>query len=544
METPSQRPAGATAARRRGRVLAVAAALLAGCGGSGGDPAPLVVDVRQVDVDASLAVGTLAPLWRDHYDLSWEHMAYAAEPGFPQLVAELAPRSWRCSVGRWEVSFPPPPGGDSLDPLVLQGVEREFYRGADTLAAADDPASYDFTYLDAQLAGLVAAGVEPFLCFDYMPFTLSSEQDPLNPFNFNVTQPGTPYALLSFSNGIRTAPPADPAVYARVVRNTVRHVRGLFAGATDFGVEYVEVGNEPDLVDAAGAPLRFFWTGDRAQWFAMYAAIAAEVDADPALSGLVKLGGGSFGFLAFEPQPTFLADVLTLTKAAGTRLDFVSYHSYGDAVIEHIERLLALHTTLGALALAPERINAEWGRALDGFDPVYDTIEHGLFRARVLVALEAFGVGHAHEALFRNPGTLPGEIGLVRTGPPAHKPVSHVYLALGRLDATPQALAISAPGGTYALAGRDAAGTLVTVALAAAEPAPGHATRYELEVTGLPWGNAPFELRLSKVTEATSAAGVGVQLVATESLGGGALATQVTIGAGQAGLYLWELSEL
>ncbi|MHC4577613.1 MAG: hypothetical protein ACYTED_09420 [Planctomycetota bacterium] len=518
--------------------------LLACCGGSGGGGPPPTVNTVDVAVDASAVAGTLRQLWRDHYDLSYSHMAYAGEPGFAALVSSLQPRSWRCSVGRWEVGYPPPPGGDSLDPAALATVEREFYRGGNTLPEADDPLNYDFTYLDAQLADLVAQGATPFLCFDYMPFTLSSEQDPSNAHNFNLSRPGVPYSQYSFSKGIRTAPPADPAVYARVVRNTIRHVRGLFAGSTDFGVAYIEIGNESDLIDGTGTPFMLFWTGDRAQWIAMYDAIAAAVDADPAITGLVRLGGGSFAFPPFEPAPGFLRDFLADVAFNGTRLDFVSFHSYSDDPDDHLNRFLNLDAITTGLGLAPERIDGEWGRTLGGADPVYDRIEHGLFRAKVLILMQVFGITRAHEALLRDPFPGSNQPGLVRTGPPAHKPVSDCYRALGMLDATPEALPLTTSGNTYAMAGRDAAGTKVIVVVVVDEPALASETRVDLTVSGLPWGAGGYELRRHRVTAQSSAAGTGVELVDTQALSGATLTSSVQVPLGGQGLFVWELTRL
>ena len=48
---------------------------------------------------------------------------------------------------------------------------------------------------------------------------------------------------------------------------------------------------------------------------------------------------------------------------------------------------------------------------------VYDRIEHGLFRAKVLSLMQIFGFTRAHEALLRDPGPGVDQLGLVRTGP-------------------------------------------------------------------------------------------------------------------------------
>lgn len=502
-------------------------------------PVPPVVSVLSATVQADSVQGQLAPLWRDHYDLSVSHLIYLAEPGFLPLAQSVQPRSWRCSVGRWEVSTQPPTGGDSLLPTVLATIDREFYRGPNTLAGADDPASYDFTYLDEQLAHIRSLGAKPFLCFDYMPFTLSAQQSPFNPHNLGVTNPN-----LSFSNGIRTAPPADPGVYARVVRNTARHVRGLFAGTTDFDVDAIEIGNEPDLIDASGTPLRYFWTGTTQQWLNMYAQIAAEIDGDPLLAGQLELGAGSFAFFPHEPGVSFLEQFLTDVAANGRRLDFVSYHSYGDALTGHLLALVRLTIILDSLGLTTQIVNGEWGRALDGLDPVYDTVEHGLFRTKVMMLMQLFGVTRSHEALFRDLASGSGQLGLVTTGPAGSKPVTDIYRALNLINTAPLALATSAPNGSYVMAGKSADDSRVVVVWVGDDPGTGRQTRLDITVNSLPWGNAPFSIVRYEVSDASWAAGLGVAAADTRAgIPGPAFVGHATLGPGPGAgtLVLWEL---
>lgn len=516
-----------------------------GCSGSGGAPGtgsgPTIIP-REVGIDAAATTGSLRPLWRDHYDLSFEHFDYPSEPGFDALLASLAPRSWRCSIGRWEIGFPPPAGGASTDPGVLALVEREFYRGPNTLAGADDPANYAFAYLDAQLASLTARGLDPYLCFDYMPFSLAAEQDPLNANNFNISNPGTPYSIYSFSNGIRTSPPADPPVYARVVRNTLRHVRGLFAGSTDYGVQWFEIGNEPDLVAANGNALPYFWTGTAEEFFNMYAAIAAEVDGDAQLSTSLLLGAGSFALLPSVPGFAFLQDFLTRVAVASPRLNFLSFHSYGDEPNQHAAKFGLVRSLETSLGLANLWVNAEWGRELGDPEPTYDAIEHGIFRAKVLGLMQLYPFVLAHEALFRDPGTSGGELGLVRTGPPAHKPVSRIYQGLARLNTTPELLEVTDnPDSLFVLPGRNSGGTRVAVALVLDNPAPGTRERFSVQITNLPWGSAPFTVQLSRVTQASSNAGLGIEPVSTEPGSGGEHTAIFDIDPGDQGLYILEL---
>jgi len=504
-----------------------------------GEPVPPVVSVLSATVQADSVTGLLAPLWRDHYDLSVSHLSYLVEPGFLSLAQSVQPRSWRCSVGRWEVSTPPPTGGDSLLPSVLATVDREFYRGPNTLAGADDPGSYDFTYLDEQLAHIQSLGAKPFLCFDYMPFTLSAQQNPFNANNLSVANPD-----FSFSNGIRTAPPSDPAVYARVVRNTARHVRGLFVGETDFEVDAIEIGNEPDLIDGAGAPLPYFWAGTTQQWLNMYAQIAAEIDGDPLLAGQLELGAGSFAFFPNEPGVSFLEDFLTDVAANGRRLDFVSYHSYGDALSGHLLSLIRLAIILDSQGLTTQIVNGEWGRALDGPDPVYDTVVHGLFRTKVMMLMQLFGVTRSHEALFRDLASGSGQLGLVSTGPAASKPVTDIYRALNLINAAPLALATTAPNGSYVMAGKSADDSRVVVVWVGDDPGAGRQTRLDITVNSLPWGNAPFSVVRYEVSDASWAAGLGVAAAdGRAGLPGPAFVGQATLGPGPGAgtLVLWEL---
>lgn len=83
--------------------------LLAACGGGGGMTRAQPISVP-VAVDAGLVTAPLVPLWRDHYELSVSHLNDASEASFVSLTAALQPRSWRCSVGRWEVGTPAPAG--------------------------------------------------------------------------------------------------------------------------------------------------------------------------------------------------------------------------------------------------------------------------------------------------------------------------------------------------------------------------------------------------------------------------------------------------
>ncbi len=529
-----------------GKKFMLCGLVLVACSGSSDDPpAPVQILDSQVRIDAGAITGILRPMWGDHYDLSYTHFNYPGEPGFSQVVADLQMRSFRCSIGRWEIGFPPPAGGDSLVPAVLSQIDREFYRGPNTLLGADDPNNYNFVYLDNLLQNLQAAGADPYLCFDYMPFTLAAEQDPNNAFNANVTEPGTPYSTYSFSNGIRTSPPADPLVYARVIRNVMRHTRGLFAGSVDFGLSYFEIGNEPDAVDIAGDPINYFWTGDEAQFFSTYEAIAAEIDGDAQLSGSVLLGAGSFAFLPSIPGAAFIQAFLARIAMNATRLDYLSFHSYGDTVANHLSKFLLVQSFMMTQGLSKPWVNGEWGRELDGTEPTYDRIEHGILRAKVLILMQVFPFVIGHEALLRDPGTSGGELGLIRTGPPAHKPVGFVYQALNKFNDSLNALdVVENLDDLMVLTGRNAASTKVLAAVVVDDPGVGFARRIQWAIDDLPWGAGDYSMKLFRVTQGSFDAGMGIETVLDEVRSGGGLDVSWEVAAGAQGLYLVELNSL
>ena len=83
----------------RAAALAVLLFFAARCDGGG---PPLLPAARvSLAVDAGTVTGTLEPLWRDHYDLSYTHLEYEGEAG-------LAPNSATSScTGKAPSPMPP-----------------------------------------------------------------------------------------------------------------------------------------------------------------------------------------------------------------------------------------------------------------------------------------------------------------------------------------------------------------------------------------------------------------------------------------------------
>ncbi|MBI3500234.1 MAG: T9SS type A sorting domain-containing protein [Bacteroidetes bacterium] len=488
-----------------------------------------------VTVNAGTSSGLLSQLWGDHYDLSMTHPwgSFTTDPNFLPLMQQVQPRYWRCSVGRWEMGYPAPFSGNPNDTTVLKTIPREYYRGGNDLTSANNPANYYFTYLDDQLTKIELTGAKPYLCFDYMPFTLSSQQNPNNPNNDSV-------AGGSFSNGIRTAPPSNPAVYARVVRNTIRHLKGLFAGTTDFGIKYFEIGNEPDVP----APNAYFWTGTVTDFYNMYSAIISEINSDPQLVNSIKIGAGAF---SNATTPTFATAFMNSISSNSTRLDFLSYHSYSDSLNYHYFSLMNMSNLRNAHAPNAELINSEWGRLLNNSsDTVYDHIEHGVFRAQVMLLMESFGVKVATEAVFIDPPIpAPNKLGLVFSGPIAPKPATDCYIGLNKMNDCLNALPVTTvpSTGEFVYSGKDSAGTKVCIVYVGDDPG-GFTKKVNLQINNLPWGSSTYYMYQYEVSENTWSLNQGVKLQRSDTLNGSIFNDSIIYGPGpgQGRLLIWKLS--
>ncbi len=462
--------------------------------------AGLVFLDRSAALDASSSALAMPPIHRGHYDLSPTVLRFLDDPAFAPLVSQVPVKSWRLCVGRWEIGpvpiMAPEPASYSTDVNQLRNCSREFYRGPNTVAGAQDPANYIFAYLDAAIAAVEACGAEPYLCFDYTPFTLASNQNPNTAHNHYLAD-----SNLSFSNGIRTSPPADNAVYAEVVKRVVMHVKGTFAGGLSKPLTYVEIGNEPDL------PLTYFWTGSRAQFLAMYQACAATLDAE--FGPAVKVGAASFAWVPGEADPTFLQDFLS--GLGGARLDFLGFHVYQDVPeIQWVERLGKAKALRDSLRPAAELHVPEWGMVLDG-GPEFDDMTAAIHHAKALEYMMLFDVKLSHRALVRDIIAAPGGLGLLQAGPVRPKPATCVYHAYERLYETPAILAVSAqsPAGKPMILGGKGA-TAVTVLFFHEAPPPGEVGRITLTVDNLPFADYTVERRV--LTDGTFSAGDGLWL--------------------------------
>lgn len=493
-------------------------------------------------------IGPLSPLWRDHWDV---HMVYGyggnffcdpvgrtpyvQDAGFDFFHQTLKPRSLRVSIGAF--NNVPASAYNSTEPAVLAALATEFYRGPNDLAAADDPAHYDFTYLDAVLDVVEQTGAEAFLNLDVMPLTLAAADSAHNPCYLPLL-----WGTAAWDNGVRNGPAATPAVYGRVARNVARHVRGKFKGTKDWGVRYIEIWNEPEpLLIPLLPPVPYFWRGNAQQLYDLYAAAAAEIDNDPEIKNLVKIGCCSFAFrpgTADYPN-TFLKQV----SEQQTRLDFFSFHPYGDNTT-NLAPIRIMMDTADALVqrynlAGVEMVNAEWG-VLANFP---DHADYGIHYAQAIIEFLDRGYRFAHKAPLAD--IAPGnndQPSLLQIAPfRADKANAKAYLGLNRLNGAAHRLAATAPPGGHLLAAasvnQDTLWALLPV-LPATTTGPAL-----VQVLGLPWNGADYRFRRWEFSQGIWQTSGDWQIAAQGIRAGPIFADTVAPGA-EGKMFLWELTVL
>ena len=161
-------------------------------------------------------------------------------------------------------------------------------------ADENDPASYDFAYTDKFLETIIAAGTKPF---------------------FRLGQ--------TIENGIKkyhVFPPKDFAKWARVCEHVILHCNEGWCDGHRWGIEYWEIWNEPDAELDENRRMSCQWQGTKAQFFELYKIAAQHLKkCFPKL----KIGGPALGW-----RPDWTDEFLAYQRAAGTEIDFFSWHDY------------------------------------------------------------------------------------------------------------------------------------------------------------------------------------------------------------------------
>lgn len=288
----------------------------------------------------------------------------------------------------------------------------------DPTADPDSPDAYRFGAVDAVLDGIEAAGIEPLV-------------------RLGEQWGGVPN------------PRMDPAKWARVVANVVRHVNGGWANGSHRGVRYWEIWNEPN------SP--FFWDGTPDAFYELYCDAALAIrGADPK----ARIGGpATAGYTSW----TWMRGFLEAVKACGAPLDFFSWHTYHMGNPEHLAdaqrvvRSLLDDEGFTSTEVFPDEWNLSTGMSCASRNcTAYVTSAYAAAHtASALIALEDTDAPHAF--FFKLTGyEVFGLFGDGRTEPP-YSPSGRAFLLLSAFREAPVRLAAEGSdlAGYAVLAGRE-----------------------------------------------------------------------------------------
>lgn len=196
--------------------------------------------------------------------------------------------------------------------------------------SADGRPLYNWQIADDVHDLILENGMRPLVSFTYMPSSLASDPDNVNPWNRAIV-----------------SPPARYPEWQDLIYNTVLHFKERY-GASEISDWYFEVWNEPDLP-------RFFWIvhpqwtehperGDKDEYIKLYDyTVAGALQAEPD----IKIGGpglaGDIDFFLKDWLPHCESEPNLATGEKGARVDFLSVHCYGkieDKLLPKMKRFI------------------------------------------------------------------------------------------------------------------------------------------------------------------------------------------------------------
>jgi xylan 1,4-beta-xylosidase len=170
---------------------------------------------------------------------------------------------------------------------------------------------YDFAIVDQAYDAVVEAGHRPLVELGFTPRALVPEAAAREfPFEPSPTQ------YSAYEAGLWSYPPRDHARWAGLVGALVEHCVRRYGAGRVRGWPW-ELWNEPDI---------FYWRGAPEEYHRLYDVTAAAVRS--ALPGAIVGGPATTGDLAGR-GPEWLRGFLAHCAAAGSPLDFVSFHTKG-----------------------------------------------------------------------------------------------------------------------------------------------------------------------------------------------------------------------
>ena len=162
-------------------------------------------------------------------------------------------------------------------------------------ADENDPASYLFESTDKYIKSTLAAGTETF-------YRLGSK--------------------IEHNYKHQTFPPKDFAKWARICEHIIRHYNEGWADGFNYGIEYWEIWNEPDCINADGS--NPCWQGTEEQFIDFYEVAAKYLKS---CFPNLKIGGPAF---CSPWKNDFMHAFLKAVKDREIPLDFFSYHCYAE----------------------------------------------------------------------------------------------------------------------------------------------------------------------------------------------------------------------
>ena len=185
-------------------------------------------------------------------------------------------------------------------------------------ADVNDPASYDFTFTDVLLEGLVHAGVEPYY---RLGITIENQAE---------------------IKAYHTHPPKDYEKWAQICEHIIRHYTEGWAEGFHYNIRYWEIWNEPEV------QREMMWCGTFEEYYRLYDVTAKHLK--KCFPHLMIGGYASCGFYAIAPAngldpvtnnvgtipPTeheeklmrFFDGFFAYIKEHRSPIDFFSWHTY------------------------------------------------------------------------------------------------------------------------------------------------------------------------------------------------------------------------
>lgn len=256
--------------------------------------------------------------------------------------------------------------------------------------------AYNWTLLDRSVEAIIATGAKPLMCITFKPKTIFPEIDP------NIVEP------------------KDYQEWEQLVYELVRH----YNEEKKYGIEYWEVGNEPDFGERGGCP--FLFTPENYPRFYEHT-VQAIKRADPK----AKVGGPALAHY----DSSLLSPFLKYCAANKTPLDFVSWHVYSRDPKTFGQQILFVRELLDEYNLKCETSINEWNLNFSNVLKYADLPEYQpCFVVDVVNTMIEQGLSHCCYYHIRNVNVVKETFGFLSTPSKSSYGVNFGFSMLGMFD--------------------------------------------------------------------------------------------------------------